>query len=60
MLLTDSEYIAYLANVLSIAYADGVLSPKEQAALEEIRTGIGAKKGALTAAQRLIEGGGYM
>lgn len=59
MLLADSEHAAYLANVLSIAYADGVLSPKEQAVLEEIRTGIGAKKGTLTAAQRLIEAGGY-
>ena len=45
MLLPDSEYIAY---------ADGVLLPKKQAMLEEIYTGLGAKKGALTAAQRLI------
>jgi len=56
MTLIDQDKIAYLANVLYIAYADKKISPRESAALEEIRKGIDAKKSHLTSAQKTIEG----
>jgi hypothetical protein len=59
MRLIDQDKIAYLANVLLIAYADKKISPREFAALEEIRKGIDAKKSHFTSAQKSVEGGSY-
>jgi uncharacterized tellurite resistance protein B-like protein len=42
--MNSSELVQYLANVLSIARADGTLSPTEDAALSSIAAEIGAKK----------------
>jgi hypothetical protein len=59
MPLIDQDKIAYLANVLHIAYIDKKISPRESAAVEEIRKGIDAKKSLLTSAQKTIDGGLY-
>jgi len=55
--LTEQEQIIYLANTLFVANSDATLSPKELAAIEEIRTIIGAKKNALTIARKTVESG---
>ena len=60
MPLIDQDKIAYLANVLHIAYADKIISPRELSALEEVRKGIDAKKSHLTSAQKTVEGGSYI
>jgi hypothetical protein len=60
MTLLDQDKIAYLSNVLLITYADKMISPRESAALEEIRKGIDAKKSHLTSAQKNVEGGSYI
>jgi RNA polymerase subunit RPABC4/transcription elongation factor Spt4 len=57
MNLASEDAFHYLANAVRIAYADGTLNPKEEAALEEIRVRIGAKKGDLKKATQLIEAG---
>jgi hypothetical protein len=57
--LSESEQIVYLANVILLAYSDSSLSPREIAALEDLRSKIGAKKGALNAARRAVESGTY-
>lgn len=59
MPLNEQEKVHYLANVLRVALADKVLSAREAAALEEVRKGIDAKKGLLTAAQKAVESGAY-
>jgi predicted RNA-binding Zn-ribbon protein involved in translation (DUF1610 family) len=59
MKLTEQEQIAYLANMIFLAHADSSLSPKEIAAIEEIRSAIGAKKGVLTTATKAVESGQY-
>jgi hypothetical protein len=59
MTLHDYDRIAYLANVLLVAYADKKISPRESAALEEIRKGIDAKKSHFTSAQKSVESGSY-
>ena len=60
MPLIDQDKIAYLANVLHIAYADKIISPRELSVLEEVRKGIDAKKSHLTSAQKTVEGGSYI
>lgn len=55
--LSESEQVAYLVNAAILAITDASLSPRELAALDEIRTKIGAKKGALTAARKAVESG---
>lgn len=60
MAIPEQDHIAYLANVVRLARADGVLSSKELAALEEIRLGIGAKKGALNASTKTAESRDYL
>jgi hypothetical protein len=52
MLIREQDHITYLANVVCLARADGLLSAKELAAIEEIRSSIGAKKGALNASTK--------
>jgi len=59
MALEGADIISYLANVILIAHADNALSPREQGALEQIRTAIGAKKGELTKATKLVESNSY-
>src|SRR3989442_4690516 len=59
MLLNEQDKVHYLANALRVAFADNSLSTREAAALEEIRKGIDAKKGLLTAAQKAVESGSY-
>lgn len=57
--LSESEQIIYMANAILIANSDSSLSPRELAALEEIRSTLGAKKGSLTAARKAVESGTY-
>lgn len=57
--MNDQEKVHYLANVLLIAFADRVLSAREVAALEQVRKGIDARKGLMTAAQKAVESGSY-
>lgn len=59
MTLTEQDRITYLANVVFLALADAPLSPKETAALEEVRTNLGAKKSALAAALKAARSGRY-
>ena len=60
MTLTEQDRITYLANVVFLALADAALSPKEAAALEEVRTNLGAKKSALSAALKAAQSGQYV
>ncbi|MFZ1080556.1 MAG: zinc ribbon domain-containing protein [Candidatus Kryptoniota bacterium] len=57
--LSEAEQSVYLANAMVAAYTDSFLSPKELAAIDEIRSAIGAKKGMVTSARKLVEAGGY-
>lgn len=59
MVFTEQEQITYLANVIFLAHADSSLTPRESAAIEEIRTEIGAKKSVLNSAARAVESGQY-
>lgn len=59
MTLKESDHIPYLANVISMAFADSVLSPPENAAIEEIRNRIGAKKSSLTIAIKTVQLGDF-
>ena len=59
MLTSDQEKAEYLANILVVALADRSLSVRETAALEEVRKGIDAKKGVLSAARKAVEGSPY-
>lgn len=59
MALIDQDKIAYLANVFVVAYADKIISPRESAALDEIRKNIDAKKSHITSAQKTVEAGTY-
>ena len=51
--MQESDIIQYLANVLSVARADGVMSPQEEAAAEGIRAELKAKKRDFTRAGKL-------
>lgn len=57
--LSDTEQVPYLANAVSVANIDSSLSPRELAALDEIRAKIGAKKSSLTSARKAVETGSY-
>jgi hypothetical protein len=59
MKLNERDKIAYLANVIFVANADGSPSPKKSAVLEEIRSAIGAKKGAFDSATKLARSTGF-
>ncbi len=52
----DADVIPYLANIILVISADGARAPKEAEALERIRGEIGAKKGDLNKAIKLVEG----
>jgi uncharacterized tellurite resistance protein B-like protein len=51
--MNPSEFVQYLANVMSIARADGILSPTEETALSSVTAEIGAKKKDSKEAERL-------
>jgi len=53
--MNDNDVVQYLANVLAVARSDDVLGPQEEAAIEQVRTDIGAKKKDLKDAQKLAE-----
>lgn len=55
MALSNEDQIIYLANVISVARADGVLSPRELDAIERIQKRVGARKSALNEATKLAE-----
>ena len=55
MILTDQEQLIYLANVIYLARLDGTLSPRELAAIEEVRSALGAKKRIFNAAMKAAE-----
>jgi hypothetical protein len=55
MALSSEDTVLYLANVVFVARVDGVLTPAEEAGLESIRVGLGAKKGDFTRAARTAE-----
>jgi len=57
--MTEQEQLVYLANAICIAHADSSLSPRETAAIEEIRIAIGAKKSVLNSAMKAVTSGGY-
>lgn len=57
--MTETDHVIYLANATYIAHCDSTLTPKELAALNEIRTTIGAKKGALNSARKVVESNVY-
>jgi hypothetical protein len=59
MLSNDQDKTDYLANILVVSFADKSLSARETAALEEIRKCIDAKKGVLSVARKVVEGGSY-
>ena len=59
MAISDEEKIIYLANVLSMARADGSLSPVESNAIERIQKRLGAKKSDLNRATKLAEASDY-
>jgi hypothetical protein len=59
MKVDEQDHVTYLANVALLARADGSLSPRESAAIEEIRASVGARKGALREATKLVESGSY-
>ena len=53
--MNAEEVHGYLANVLAVARSDGVLSPQEETAIEDVRNEIGAKKKDLKDAQKLAQ-----
>ncbi|EKO04919.1 zinc ribbon domain-containing protein (plasmid) [Leptospira interrogans] len=55
MNILEEEKIAYMANIISIALKDGILSPKEISALEEFRNIYGLKKAHYTSAYKVAE-----
>lgn len=57
--LSDSEQVVYLANAMFMAHSDSSLSPRELAALEELRSKISAKKSTLNTARKTVEAGTY-
>jgi hypothetical protein len=59
MKLREAEVQQYLANVILLTRANGSLSARKSAALEQIRQEIGGKKGDVTRAQSLAEPGTY-
>jgi uncharacterized tellurite resistance protein B-like protein len=59
MNLDDQQLITYLANVIHVARADGVISPQEKASLEGVRTSTGAKKAIYNAAMKAAESPSY-
>lgn len=59
MALTEQEQISYLANIILLAHADASLSPRESAAIEEIRARIGARKPTLSQAMKAVQSGAY-
>ncbi len=53
--MNSDEMGRYLANVLAVARSDGVLSPHEEEAIEDVRVEIRAKKTDLKNAQKLSQ-----
>lgn len=52
--MKESDIPKYIANIMAIARADGVLSPQEESALEEICADIRAKKKDVRTAEKLV------
>jgi uncharacterized tellurite resistance protein B-like protein len=59
MALTYEEKIIYLANIVSIARADGNISPKETEAIEKVQKTIEARKTELNKAYKVAESQDY-
>ncbi len=59
MVLSEQDQITYLANVIIVAQTDSAMSPKETAAIDQIRISIGAKKATLAAALKTVQSGSY-
>ncbi|HDM10136.1 MAG TPA: zinc-ribbon domain-containing protein [Desulfobacteraceae bacterium] len=55
MELTDKERIAYLANIIAVARADGRISPMEKSVITRIQKRIKAKKSELNKAESRAE-----
>ena len=60
MNLSNEEKTTYLANLLTVARADGVISPNETQALEEARKRIGATKTVVKKAEAVVEASDYV
>jgi len=58
-MLDEEEKIVYLANLLSVARADGSISPNEMQAIEAAQKRIGARKTLLRKAEGLVEAKQY-
>ena len=52
--MQDSDISQYIANILHVARADGMLSPNEEKAAEEIRLQLKVKKKDFNEAQKLV------
>lgn len=59
MTLTDADKSVYLANIMAVVKIDLKLSPREAAALDEIRKLIDARKTSLAAAEKMVDGGSF-
>lgn len=59
MLLQQEQQIAYLGNVVFLAFSDGSASSLELAALEEVRAGIGARKSTMETALKIARDGAF-
>jgi Zn finger protein HypA/HybF involved in hydrogenase expression len=59
MYLDESDQITYLANIIFLAHADGTLSPKVAAALEEVRASVGVTKHIYNLAEKCALSGVY-
>ncbi|MGH8396653.1 MAG: zinc ribbon domain-containing protein [Gammaproteobacteria bacterium] len=58
--MNDEDKIAYLANLLAVARADGRVTPNEMQAITNTQKRIGATKTLLSKAQTVVETTGYM
>jgi hypothetical protein len=60
MNIDDDQRVAYLANLLAVARADGSISPNETQAIEDAQKRIGAKKSLLKKAETVVEASEYL
>tara|TARA_B100000315_G_scaffold211443_1_gene208223 strand:- start:1498 stop:2766 length:1269 start_codon:yes stop_codon:yes gene_type:complete len=59
MILQESEFVPYLANILLVSYADGKMVTSEESTIEEVRKRIKANKTHLKEAKKLAETGSF-
>jgi uncharacterized tellurite resistance protein B-like protein len=57
--MKESDIPKYLANIMAVSRADGVLTPEEKTALEEIASEIRAKKKDISSAEKLVSSQDY-